>query len=84
MGCHVGHNGEDATVGELAVDELRPVSAVLCSYVADRWDPLTCGPSLSVVVCALDRVYLAAKLNLKLIFFIYFHRFECKFQKIIS
>ena len=82
MGCHVGHNGEDATVGELAVDELRPVSAVLCSYVADGWDPLTYGSPLSVTVGALDRVHLAAELDLKLIFFIYFHIFECNFKNL--
>jgi len=43
-GCRVGHDGEDATVDELAIGELRPVSAVLCSCVADGWDLLTCGP----------------------------------------
>ena len=42
-----------------------PVSAVLCSCVADGWDPLTYGPPLSIVVGALDRVHLAAELDLK-------------------
>ena len=65
MGCRVGHDGEDAIVGELAVDELRPVSAILFSCVADRLDPLTYGPLLSVIVGALDRVHLAAELDLK-------------------
>ena len=73
-GCRVGDDGEDATVGELAVDELRPVSAVLYSCVANRWDTLTYGPLLSVVVGALDRVHLAAKLDLKFDFlYLLFH-----------
>ena len=42
-----------------------PVSAVLCSCVTDGWDPLTYGPPLLVAVGALDRVHLAAKLDLK-------------------
>ena len=84
MGCRVGHDGEDATISELAVGELRPVSVVLCSYVADGWDLLAYGPPLSVVVGALDMVHLEAELDLKLIFFIYFHNFECKLQKFIS
>ena len=64
-GCRVGHDGEDAIVSELVVGKLWPVNAVLSSYVADGWDPLTYGPPLSVVVGALDRVYLAAELDLK-------------------
>ena len=79
MGCRVSHDGEDATISEL-----QPVSAILCSCVTDGWDPLTYGPPLSVIMGALDRVHLAAELNLKLILFIYFHRFECKLKKIIS
>ena len=65
MGCRVCLDGEDATVGELALGELRSVSTVLCSYVADGWDPLTYGSPLSVTVGALDRVHLAAELDLK-------------------
>ena len=84
MGHLVGHDGEDATVGELTAGELRPVNAILCSCVADGWDPLTYSPPLSVIVGALDRVHLAAELDLKLIFFIYFYIFECKLQKFIS
>ena len=41
------------------------VSAVLCFCANDMWDPLTYGPPLSVVVGALDRVHLAAELDLK-------------------
>ena len=67
-GCRVGHDGKDATVGELAVGELWPVGAVLCSYVADGWDPLTYGPPQSVIVGALDWLHLAAELDLKFIF----------------
>ena len=60
IGCRVGHDGEDAIVGEL-----RPFSVVLCSYVADGWDLLAYGPPLSVVVGALDMVHLEAELDLK-------------------
>ena len=60
MGHLVGHDGEDATVGEL-----WPVSVVVYSCVTDGWDPLTCGPPLLVAVGALDRVHLVAELDLK-------------------
>ena len=36
-GCRVGHDGEDATAGELTVAELWPVSTVLCSCLAIAW-----------------------------------------------
>ena len=60
VGYRVGHDGEDATVCEL-----WPARAVLCSCVADGRDPLTYGPLLLVAVGALDRVHLAAELDLK-------------------
>ena len=60
VGCRVGHDGEDATISEL-----RPISAILCSCVTDGWNPLTYGSPLLVAVGALDRVHLAAELDLK-------------------
>ena len=44
-GCRVGHDGEDATTDKLAVGELRPVSAVLCSCLTDTWACWPTGPS---------------------------------------
>ena len=64
--------------------ELSPVSAVLCSYVTDGWDPLNYGPPLSVTVGALDQVHLAAKLDLKFDFLYLLFQILLQIQKFIS
>ena len=41
--------GGDLTAGDLAEDELGPVSAALCFGVTDGWAPLTAGPRCQCV-----------------------------------
>ena len=61
---------EDATAGDLTVGEFSPVSAVPYFGLTDEWVPVDRGPRLSVCV-VFD-------------FLIYFSKFECMFQKLIS
>ena len=75
------HDGGDLVAGDLAISELPLVKAAPYLCVSVRWDQLTYGTRASVVVGALDRVYLAADPELNLIFFIYFSRFCSKLAK---
>ena len=48
-GCQGEAVGGDLTVGDLASDELWPVSAALCFCLSDGWVPVDRGPQLSVL-----------------------------------
>ena len=59
------------------------VRAILYFCADEMWGTLTYGAQQPVAVGALDRVHLAAKLDLNFDFF-YYSRFCSKFQKFIS